>query len=84
MFYEGAATAYYSYKKIERRGSCMNPVINNDGTLQPPIGAEKYTLAFRILSKQPMTEKELVNFILMIFIIIGISLLVIALFDTLI
>lgn len=71
MFYEAIATGYYSWKKIERRDACMNPIINDDGTICPPEGAEKYTLAFFILSKKPMKEKKLVGTILMIYVILG-------------
>ena len=71
MFYEGIATFYYSRKKIERRDACMNPVINKDGTLQPPEGAERYTLFYFILSKKPMTEGRLVQAVLAIYIILG-------------
>ncbi len=39
----------------------MNPIINDDGTLQPPKGAEHYTLFYYILSKKPMTEKRMVQ-----------------------
>jgi len=72
MFYEGIATAYYSYKKIERRGACMHPVINDDGTLQPPKGAERFTLAFFLLSKRRMDEKNLVYTIQAIYVVLGV------------
>ena len=62
-FYEGFATAYYSLvKKVKnRRFACHHPVIGPDGKLQPPGGAERYTLAYLILSKRPMTERRLVR-----------------------
>jgi UDP-N-acetylglucosamine--dolichyl-phosphate N-acetylglucosaminephosphotransferase len=72
MFYEFFATAYYKYKKIERRGLCHNPVINGNNSLQPPKGAEHYTLCYFLLSKRAMTEKQLVNKVLKFFVISGI------------
>jgi UDP-N-acetylglucosamine--dolichyl-phosphate N-acetylglucosaminephosphotransferase len=71
MFYELFATGYYKWRGIERRGLCHNPVINGNNTLQPPKGAEKYTLCYYLLSKRPMTEKDLVHIVLKLFIISG-------------
>lgn len=70
-FYELLATIYYGLKGIERRDACMNPVIMEDGRLKPPKGAEKFTFAYFILSKKPLREPELVNFILFIYAICG-------------
>ncbi len=60
-FYEAFATAYYSLvrKVPDRRHACHNPVIAEDGTLRPPAGAERYTLAYYLLSKHSMTERQL-------------------------
>ena len=68
-FYEAFATGYYSLvKKVpDRRHACHNPVIWKDGTLQPPKGAERYTLAYLILSKKPMTEPQLVRVLLALY-----------------
>ncbi|MCI0497820.1 MAG: hypothetical protein L0Z54_05975 [Thermoplasmata archaeon] len=66
-FYEMAATVYYSAKRIERRDACMNPVVGRDGTLSPPKGAERYTLAYLILSRRPMTEARLVRTLLLLY-----------------
>lgn len=73
MFYEGVVTAYYAAKGIERRDACMNPVILGDGRLKPPKGAERYTLAYYLLSKRPMTEKQLVTKMLMLYLVSGIG-----------
>jgi UDP-N-acetylglucosamine--dolichyl-phosphate N-acetylglucosaminephosphotransferase len=71
MFFELWATGYYKYKKVERRWACHSPIILKDGRLKPPKGSEKYTLFFYLLSKKPMTEKELVNKVLKYYIITG-------------
>jgi len=72
-FYEAGATAYYSLvKKVpDRRHACHNPVIGPDGILKPPRGAERYTLAYYLLSKRSMTEKQLVRFLLMLYALSG-------------
>ena len=67
-FYELFATLYFNViKKKDRREACHNPVIHEDGTLSPPKGAEKYTLAYYILSKKPMKEGRLVAVILALY-----------------
>lgn len=81
MFYELVATGYYKYRKVERRDACHMPVINGNKTLQPPKGAEKYTLCYYLLSKQPMSEKKLVDNVLKLFIISGLIALIIYLLD---
>src|SRR5207247_11454578 len=55
-FYEAASTFYYSVirKVPDRRHACHNPVIRDDGTLEPPKGAERYPLAYWLLSRRPM------------------------------
>lgn len=71
-FYELFATIYYGHiKKIERRPACMNPIILDDGRIKPPAGAEKYTLAYFILSKKPMKEPHLVIVLLSIYTLCG-------------
>ena len=66
-FYELAATVYYAFKGVERREACHNPVIRKDGVLSPPRGAENYTLFYKILSMRPMTEKALVQTVLLLY-----------------
>ena len=68
-FYELFATLYYGTlnRAPNRRKSCRNPVINEDGTLSPPKGAERYTLAYFLLSRKPMTEGRLVAVILALY-----------------
>jgi UDP-N-acetylmuramyl pentapeptide phosphotransferase/UDP-N-acetylglucosamine-1-phosphate transferase len=73
MFYELFATGYYKWQKIERRWACHKPILRDDGTIQPPKGAEKYTLCYYLLSKNPMTEEKLVNFVLKLFIFSGLA-----------
>ncbi len=70
-FYEAIATAYYVFVKKEerRRELCHNPIINDDGTLSPPKGAERFTLAYFILSRKPITERRLVATILSLYMI---------------
>lgn len=72
-FYEAAATAYYGLhrKNDVRKNACVDPVINNDGTLQPRGDARRYTLAFWLLSKKPMTEPQLVRVILGLYVLSG-------------
>ncbi len=70
-FYELTATVYYSLKGVERRSACHNPVIRFDGKLTPPKGAENYTLFYKILSKKPMTERNLVLVALSIYSLCG-------------
>ena len=78
-FYELFATLYYGILKgIERRGICHNPVILEDGRLKPPAGSERYTLAFLLLSKRPMTEKNLVGVMLSLFFVCGIIALILS------
>ncbi len=62
-FYEIAATVYYGPlgKKVNRRDACANPIIDKQGVLRPRPGAEHYTLAMWVLSRRPMTEKNLVR-----------------------
>ena len=61
-FYEAAATTYYGFhnENGKRKLACRNPVIHADGTLRPPSGARRYTLAYWLLSRRSMTEKTLV------------------------
>lgn len=65
-FYEGFATFYYSQIQCvpDRRHACHHPVIRDDGNLEPPKGAERYTLAYLLLSRKPMTEQQLVRTLL--------------------
>ena len=68
-FYEGAATVYYGFrnKNGERKSACKNPIIEDNGMLRPPVGASRYTLAYWILSKHPMSEKALVRTLLLLY-----------------
>lgn len=74
-FYEAAATLYYGAqgKNGDRKKACRHPVIKEDGTLAPPDGAAHYTLAYWILSKRPMTEKQLVRTLLLLYAICGVA-----------
>ncbi len=65
-FYEASATLYHGVRGTNpaRKEACRNPVIQQDGTLRPPAGAERYTLAYWILSKRAMTERALVRTLL--------------------
>ncbi len=71
MFYEAYATLYYKMKGMDRRELCHNPVIRKDGTLKPPEGAEGFTLFYYLLNRKSMTEKELVDKVLMIYVLCG-------------
>lgn len=71
-FFEGFSTVYYSFiKKIDRKAACATPIIDEEGKLHAPKGAEKYTLGYWILSKKPMTEKNLVRTMLSLYAISG-------------
>jgi len=79
-FYEAVATLYYGpiKKNGKRREACHNPVIHQDGTLSPPNGGERYSLAYFLLSKRPMTEKKLVNSILLLYGVSGAAALILS------
>ncbi len=79
-FFEAFATFYYSVirRVPDRRHACHHPVILEDGRLRPPPGAERYTLAYWILSKRPMTERQLVRVILALYAASGIAAIVLS------
>ena len=77
-FYELGATTYYSIKKVDRKVLCQRPIIDDKGRLHTPKGAERYTLAYWILSKRPMTEKNLVRMILGIYAVCGLLAILVA------
>ncbi len=72
-FYELAATAYYglTMDNRERRRAHKNPIIEANGVLRPPPGAEHYTLSYLVLSKHPMTEKALVRTLILLYALSG-------------
>src|SRR6266571_625560 len=65
-FYEAFATLYYGARGLngKRRDACHNPTISDSGVLSPPLGANRYTFAYLLLSKKPMNEKALVRTLL--------------------
>ncbi len=74
-FYELAATMYYGMRGLNqtRKAACQNPSLNRDGTIEPPDGAARYTLAYYLLSKRPMTERRLVRALLGLYALSGIA-----------
>ncbi len=74
-FFELGATLYFGLKgrNGSRRRACRSPRILPDGRLSPPEGASHYTLAYWILSKRPMTEKSLVNVLLLLYALFGVG-----------
>jgi len=71
-FYEAGATVYYARRGgADRREACHNPRIAKDGTLSPPKGAEKYTLAYLILARRPLQEPRLVATLLCLYALSG-------------
>lgn len=79
-FYEGIATIYYNFvNNHDRRKACQNPLISEDGKLSPPKGAERYTLAYLLLSREPMKEGRLVRRILWLYALFGFVALILAL-----
>jgi len=71
-FYEAFATIHYKFiKPTDRRKLVHSPKFTKNGKLVPPKGAENFTLSYKLLSREPMTERELVNKILMIYIVCG-------------
>ncbi len=72
-FYELTATFYYGLKgqNSVRKVACRNPVITPEGMLRPPRGADGYTLAYRLLSKRAMSERNLVRSILGLYLFAG-------------
>lgn len=73
MFFELAATIYYSSRHRERRQACHSPVLLPRGRLKPPRGAKYYTLAYYLLARRPMTEPELVTRIHALYILCGLA-----------
>ena len=79
-YYEAGATFYYGVlRKVDRRSACHGPRISEDGALSPPPGAERYTLAYLLLSRWPMTERKLVATLLGLYALSGIAAVVLAL-----
>jgi UDP-N-acetylglucosamine--dolichyl-phosphate N-acetylglucosaminephosphotransferase len=74
-FYEAGATFYYGVVKRNgnRREACHSPHIARDGTLSPPKGAERYTLAYLLLSRKPMKEPRLVATLLALYALCGVA-----------
>ena len=72
-FYEAGATAFYAVRgeNGKRKTACRNPRLLPAGKIAPPEGAERYTLAYYILSKRPMTERSLVRTILALYALCG-------------
>jgi UDP-N-acetylglucosamine--dolichyl-phosphate N-acetylglucosaminephosphotransferase len=71
-FYEAFAAVYYMViKKVNRKHAMANPIIDKDGRIHPPKGAEHYTLVYWILSKKPMNEKNLVRVIAGVYVVFG-------------
>ncbi len=70
-FFELISTLYYGRKHVNRREACMNPIILDDGRLNAPEGTSWYTLPYHILSKRPLMENELVNRVLLMYILSG-------------
>lgn len=69
-FYELFATVYYSLRKIERRKYCHAPVLKA-GKIIPPACSGRFTLAFLILSRKPMGERNLVLSMLGLYALFG-------------
>src|SRR5207245_1863125 len=67
--YAGAATLSFGFrnKNGERKSACKNPIIEDTGMLRPQVGARRYTLASRFLSRHPMSEKALVRTLLLLY-----------------
>jgi UDP-N-acetylglucosamine--dolichyl-phosphate N-acetylglucosaminephosphotransferase len=79
-FYEAGATLWYGgIRKVNRREACHSPVIDAQGRLSPPKGAERYTLAYLILGKRPMKEPRLVMTLLSLYAISGVVAVVLSL-----
>jgi len=71
-FYEAFSAIYYmAIKKVNRKYAMAHPVIDSEGKISPPKGAEHYTLIYWILSKKPMTERDLVRTVLSIYVACG-------------
>ncbi|MGI0150006.1 MAG: hypothetical protein ACREDF_10820, partial [Thermoplasmata archaeon] len=79
-FYEGFATFYDAViKRVpDRRHACHHPAIRDDGTIQPPKGAERYTLAYVLLSRKPMKERRLVATLLALYAVAGFAAIVVS------
>ncbi len=74
-FYEAAATLYYGAHGLNalRRDACRTPTIDREGVLHPPKGSGRFTLAYILLARQPMKEKNLVRTLLGLYVVSGIS-----------
>ena len=79
-FYEAGATVYYGVqgRNSERKRACQNPSIGPDGVLHAPKRTERYTLAYWILSKKPMTEQNLVRVLLSLYAVSGVAAIVLS------
>ncbi len=68
-FYEAGATGYYGLRSLNgvRKRACQTPLVDPAGLIHVPAGASRYTLAFWILSRKPMTERHLVGVLLGIY-----------------
>ncbi len=74
-FYEAIATLYYGAHGLNalRKDACRSPTIDGHGALHPPKGSGRFTLAYVLLTRQPMTEKNLVRTLLGLYAVSGIS-----------
>lgn len=81
-FFELGAALYYGRqgRNGERKQACRNPVITEDGRLEPPNGANHFTLAYWILSKRVMNEKQLVQALLALYGISGLCAVLLSVF----
>lgn len=71
-FYEAFAAIYYmAIKKVNRKPAMANPIIDEEGRIHPPKGAEHFTLVYWVLSKKPMNEKNLVRTVTGIYLVCG-------------
>ncbi len=73
-FYEAGASLYYGLTgtNSERRAACHDPTIGPDGKLRCPPGTSRYTLAYLILARRPMSEKALVRTLLGLYALAGV------------
>ncbi len=74
-FYELGATTYFGAtgKNTARKEACRSPAISPEGHLSPPAGADRYTLAYWVLSRRAMSERTLVYALLGLYCLSGLA-----------
>ncbi len=79
LFCEVPHTIIYRTKRADRTAVCKHPIIHEDGRLEVPKSARTYDIRCMIMSRGPISEKDLVRKILMFYGLCGVAALILAL-----